>query len=78
MFYNIYIAHNKDIRFMVQSVSSASTAASVYEATGDVKTAITVQMMQEMQKSQEIAGSIIQDAAQISQEAMAAYQAEQA
>ncbi len=61
---------------MVESVSSSS-AMSVYEATGDVKTAVAVKMMQEMQKSQEIAGSIIQDAAQISQEAMSAYQAEQ-
>lgn len=76
MFYNIYIAHNKDIKIMVQSVSSSSTAMSVYEATGDVKTAMTVQMMQEMQQSQQIAGSIIQDTAEISQEAMAAYQAE--
>lgn len=76
MFYNIYRAHNKDIKIMVQSVSSSSTAMSVYEATGDVKTAMTVQMMQEMQQSQQIAGSIIQDTAEISQEAMAAYQAE--
>ena len=76
MFYNIYIAHNKDIKIMVQSVSSSSTAMNVYEVTGDVKTAMTVQMMQEMQQSQQIAGSIIQDTAEISQEAMAAYQAE--
>ncbi len=59
---------------MVQPISSSNIDPT--SGTGDVKTAIAVKMFQEMQKSQEIAGSIIQDTAEISQEAMDACKAE--
>lgn len=61
---------------MVQLVSTASIDATA--GTSDVKTAIAVKMFKEMQESQQIAGSIIQDTAEISAEAMAKCQAEKA
>lgn len=59
---------------MVQSISSSNIDPTA--GTSDVKSAIAVKMFQEVQKSQEIAGSIIQDTAEISQAAMDACKAE--
>lgn len=52
---------------MVQSVSSGVNPAAGCE---DIKSAIAVKMFKEVQESQQIAGSIIQDTAEISQAAM--------
>ncbi|MGN1152711.1 MAG: hypothetical protein ACI4S3_01665 [Candidatus Gastranaerophilaceae bacterium] len=59
---------------MVQSVSSANINPTA--GCEDVKSAIAVKMFKEVQESQKIAGSIIQDTAEISQEAMQKCQAE--
>lgn len=61
---------------MVQSVSSSNIDATA--GTADVKTAIAVKMFKEMQESQQLAGSIIQDTVEISQEAIAKCQSERA
>ncbi len=59
---------------MVQSISSSGIDPTA--GTSDIKTAIAVKMMKEMQESQQIAGSIIQDTVEVSQEAIAKCQAE--
>ena len=61
---------------MVQSINTSSQV-NAYEATNDVKTAIAVKMFAENAKTQQIAGSIIQDTAEISEQAMALCKAEQ-
>ena len=60
---------------MVQSVSSSNNIAPT-AGTSDVKTAIAVKMLKEMQESQRIAGSIIQDTVEVSKEAIEKCQAE--
>ena len=59
---------------MVQSVSNAGIDAMF--ACNDVKIAAAVKCFKEVQESQQILGSIIQDTAEISQAALEAYQAE--
>lgn len=54
--------------------TASSTSAS--NGTGDVKAAISVKMMQASQAQQQVLGSIIEDTASVSKEAMAAYKAE--
>ena len=58
---------------MVQSVSSAVDPMAGCE---DIKVAMAVKCFKVAQDAQQIAGSIIQDVAEISQEAMQAYKAE--
>lgn len=70
----VYIFDIKRIIIMVQSISSSNIDPTA--GTSDVKTAIAVKMMKEMQESQQIAGSIIQDTVEVSQEAIAKCQAE--
>ena len=60
---------------MVQSVSSYSNIDPT-AGTGDVKADIAVKLFKEAQESQQLVGSIIEDTAEISQEAMQKYQAE--
>lgn len=60
---------------MVQSVSSSNNIDPT-ASTSDVKTAIAVKMLKEMQESQRIAGSIIQDTVEVSKEAIEKCQAE--
>ena len=60
---------------MVQSVSSYSNVNPT-SGTGDVKADIAVKLFKEAQESQQLVGSIIEDTAEISQEAMQKYQAE--
>lgn len=70
----VYSKSIKGLLFMVQSVSNAGV--NPMAGCEDVKTAIAVKMFKEVQESQQIAGSIIQDTAEISQEAMQACKAE--
>lgn len=58
---------------MVGSVSSNSNINPT-QGCDDIKTAIAVKLFKEVQKSQELAGSIIQDTVEISKEAIEAYQ----
>lgn len=60
---------------MVQALSTSNTV-DAYEVTNDVKTAVAVTMLQEQQAQQELAGSIIQDTAEISEMAMTLCKAE--
>ena len=60
---------------MVQSVSSSNNIDPT-AGTSDVKTAIAIKMLKEMQESQRIAGSIIQDTVEVSKEAIEKCQAE--